>query len=72
MERGGQSASPPLLAIPCVFLIKSPQTGEPTHENGGGGGIVTHYQDVAVALALGSGCCEVLAGPCQYGFPEGF
>lgn len=68
-ERGGQSASPPLLAIPCVFLIKSPQTGEPAL--GKGGEIRTHYQDVAVALTLGSGCCEVLAGPCPVWLPRG-
>lgn len=35
-ERGGRSASPPLLAMPCVFLIKSPQAGEPTLGKGGG------------------------------------
>lgn len=48
--RGDQSALPPLLAIPCVFLIKAPQTGEPTL--GKGGGLVTHYQSCC-ALALG-------------------
>lgn len=69
-ERGPKCLSSSASHSLCVFNKVPTNWGANTWK--GRGEIVTHYQDVAVALALEAAVVRCWLGLAQYGFPEGF